>query len=924
MDVISLSSPRTAGLVWQPKPGSFMLSVLYKVTFTLSPSRSELAPTQDPVVEADNHWNDDEWRSLHSASDLIPTKPRAEVVLVGQAFAPKGQPVRSLIAGFTVGTTEKSIEVMCDRHFTQDGALHEGQRFTRMPLVYERASGGPGTWNLAGIRHGVRDAYGRMGVPNLQPPGVVVHAPEDFVEPVGFGPMAPTWPVRREKLGLNAASFTTSSLAYAPLPEGFNYAFFNVAPPDQWVDALRDNERIVLENLHPDHPRLVTSLPGIRPRAFVDGRQGATQALEMRPDTLLIDTDRGVCSLLFRGILPLSHASESGRVLIAMEQGLQTLTYADVERMARKGGGDVEVTALNVSPRTDPPPMPTMKRAQTLVAPMDHARSSSLPFAQPGAPPAADDGRAPKNPGGLPFMQPGASPAGDEARVPQVSGGLPFMQSGVFPAGDEGRAPKSGGGLPFMQSGALPAVEEVRGPQGAGGLPFGASPGGAPAPSSVPSPPSPSVPPASPAAPAPPAAMPSPAPVAPPAPVHNPAASSFSGMGSFAPPAAVSPPPLYAGDAAARMGAVAAPASVAAVGAMSPWASGAPRGDAFSAPVAPAPVGSPPSAPRGPVGAGLPGSAAAASDAAADASSRPILSPMPVGSSPASLPAVEKSPRVAAGEVLDLIWYDDAYVPRVRAWWEELVTALDFEPSDPRRDLGVEDPEKARSRHNVFGIMSDAPVIDTAGVAQAIVEAVGERGRFNPPLALVGGELRFPFDEVETLRAHIVTITPMVGSDKRLKDNVDSVSGLLKTDYFQGSTGVAEKVTRELREQFREVNRALPASYLDTHVERLLLEQRHYSIRKVFGGEFIRALLVAPSTGGGGSGAEGAIPVYLPKHLDQTLPMLVVMKARLIVSAHLQQDPYEASPYALRAVALGRSLQLEGLRGAASWRGSGR
>ena len=38
--------------------------------------------------------------------------------------------------------------------------------------------------------------------------------------------------------------------------------------------------------------------------------------------------------------------------------------------------------------------------------------------------------------------------------------------------------------------------------------------------------------------------------------------------------------------------------------------------------------------------------------------------------------------------------------------------------------------------------------------------------------------------------------------------------------------------------------------------------------------------------------------------------MLIVMKVRIIAEAHLQQDPYDTSPYALRAVALGRSFQL--------------
>jgi hypothetical protein len=43
--------------------------------------------------------------------------------------------------------------------------------------------------------------------------------------------------------------------------------------------------------------------------------------------------------------------------------------------------------------------------------------------------------------------------------------------------------------------------------------------------------------------------------------------------------------------------------------------------------------------------------------------------------------------------------------------------------------------------------------------------------------------------------------------------------------------------------------------------------------------------------------------------------MLVVLKVRLIVEAHLQQDPYDANPHALRTVALGRVYQLDAVRG---------
>jgi hypothetical protein len=388
------------------------------------------------------------------------------------------------------------------------------------------------------------------------------------------------------------------------------------------------------------------------------------------------------------------------------------------------------------------------------------------------------------------------------------------------------------------------------------------------------------------------------------------------------PPGAVLPPPAVMPPPAVPRSAPQEPSS--------PWASGAPisavgaagGAAALTAAAAPLPVISP----RG-SGGGVPGGATAASDAAAAADAAgdiPSIAPTPAWS-PSSLPSFAASAdrvhRAGPNDILDLLWYDEAQVARMRAWWEELVTALDFEPGDPRRDLGAEDPEKARGRHNVFGILSDGVIVDPSNISRVVAEAVNEKGRFTPPLTLMGGELRFPFDEVETLRATVVAVTPLIGADKRLKDTVDSINELLKTPYLQGSSGVVEKLTRDLRTQFREANRALPASYLDAHVERLLLEQRRYAIRKVFGGEFIRALLTSPGSSGSDSGSGGKsssasepIPVYLPKLLDQTLPMLVVMKVRIIAEAHLQQDPYDSSPYALRAVALGRSSQLDALR----------
>src|SRR4051812_4648600 len=111
MDVISVSPMRVASMAWQPRLGTWLLTVVCKATYSLLPITSELASEQEDPNEDENHWNDDAARSVYSPSDLVPFKPRAEVMLVGAVPAPRGKPVGSVIARLIVGELDKSIEV---------------------------------------------------------------------------------------------------------------------------------------------------------------------------------------------------------------------------------------------------------------------------------------------------------------------------------------------------------------------------------------------------------------------------------------------------------------------------------------------------------------------------------------------------------------------------------------------------------------------------------------------------------------------------------------------------------------------------------------------------------------------------------------------------------------------------------------------
>jgi hypothetical protein len=96
MQIHSTSPLPVFPVLWQPAPAAWALTLVCKATYRLEPHVSPLAEMQEAINEADNHWDDDETRSLYAPTDVVPFKPRADVLLVGHAFAPGGQPVRSL------------------------------------------------------------------------------------------------------------------------------------------------------------------------------------------------------------------------------------------------------------------------------------------------------------------------------------------------------------------------------------------------------------------------------------------------------------------------------------------------------------------------------------------------------------------------------------------------------------------------------------------------------------------------------------------------------------------------------------------------------------------------------------------------------------------------------------------------------------
>ena len=299
-------SPVVCGTVVFRHRGQLRVAAIVKASFSLvQDAVMTIAPASELVVK-DRFFNKNVTGSLQAASDLVPHRPRVDVTFVGHAHAPGGSaPVGAArLAVFRDGAVfEKSIHVYGDR---AQGAAP--RTFERMPIVYERA-------------YAVLDDPSSLENPvGVAQPNIV--DPRDPTRPVGFGPISRYWPRRKRLLG--GADVRRLDAPVAEVPDGFDWSYFQAAPLDQQLDSLRGDEWLVLDGLHPTAPRLASRLPSAVAVARVYRNAaggGEGEPLALVPDTLVIDGDRQVCDIVWRGSLPVSGeaALASICVLAALE-----------------------------------------------------------------------------------------------------------------------------------------------------------------------------------------------------------------------------------------------------------------------------------------------------------------------------------------------------------------------------------------------------------------------------------------------------------------------------------------------------------------------------------------------------------------------------------------------------------------------------
>lgn len=291
-----------------------------------------LAEKADPLVWADEYRGEPGASSLKRAGEGAMFKPAAEFFVEGRAY-PASRGDTHVDVSVRVGAHGKALRVMGERRWVADPAEHlpgepaklqpgETQPLEATPIIYELAFGGadpqPGRSDAAseGSAHVTHRADNPVGMgycglddpqhlmdtplPAIESPEAPLLAPAADGHVLGLGPIAPHWQPRVARAGTYDEAWQRDRMPL--LPRDFDPRYYLAAPDDQVLDGyLQGGERVVIEGMT-QAGQLEFELPKFQPVARVC-LAGETVALELRCDTMHIDTEAMKLTLLWRAKL---------------------------------------------------------------------------------------------------------------------------------------------------------------------------------------------------------------------------------------------------------------------------------------------------------------------------------------------------------------------------------------------------------------------------------------------------------------------------------------------------------------------------------------------------------------------------------------------------------------------------------------------
>lgn len=352
MEITSNTTGMQAGIaVATDKEGRQHAVVVVKATLVPHPSSGDwrLADKQEPLVYVDVPFGEPGKSSVKYECDFARFKPRADVIAIGHAYAPRGVPVGQLDVTLEVDAVmQKRICVFGDRKWEQ-GLMgfrpSEPTPFEKMPLVYEKAFGGSDHThdevrrqgselrNIVGVGyHKNSDPKAIEGspLPNLEHASERIKKWSDAPAPVSLGIVGRGWQPRIGFAGTYDERWQKERLPF--LPEDFDERYFNSVAEDQQVERLQGGETVRCTNMTPSG-----SFSFVVPRVrlpivfeFRDRRHSVQPTL----DTLIVEPDVPRVMLVWRASTVLGRKMNALRGVLVGVQSRSRVASAGKQRVA--------------------------------------------------------------------------------------------------------------------------------------------------------------------------------------------------------------------------------------------------------------------------------------------------------------------------------------------------------------------------------------------------------------------------------------------------------------------------------------------------------------------------------------------------------------------------------------------------------------
>lgn len=316
MKLTNQTSFETGWTVGFMPDGRELVMVAVKATHRLRSEKGApptLAERQEKLREADEFGDDPATDAPRHENDFALFKPRCDVLVQGQAYAPEGRPIKRVDVGLRVGSVEKTFSVVGSRvwvHGLLGTTVSEPLEFKVQPISYDTAFGGtdvePGSPhrmetylpNPVGLGFcKFKKNLDGMRMPLTEERGVPIRDPMGAYTPMAMGPIGRSWAPRFRYAGTYDTRWQEEKLPF--LPDDFDFHYFQAAPPDQTLPYPVGGEPIVLVNLSQEG-RLVSQVP--RTQVFVTFIKKKGGAVEMAAnlDTVFIDPDKDQLCLTWR------------------------------------------------------------------------------------------------------------------------------------------------------------------------------------------------------------------------------------------------------------------------------------------------------------------------------------------------------------------------------------------------------------------------------------------------------------------------------------------------------------------------------------------------------------------------------------------------------------------------------------------------